>query len=106
MEERPYGCSRRALLGTLILLIALFGCVGVSFVGVDAMCYSSLSQKLPLYPGATITLERHNFLRSFGMGETIMVLESDDPPETVQAWYGRATYEGQQRAKENNDPFY
>lgn len=106
MDERPYGCSRRALLSVLVLLVALFACVGVSFVGVDAMCYSSLSQRLPLYPGATVTLERHNFMRAFGMGETIMVLESDDPPEVVQAWYGRVTYDGQQRAKANHDPFY
>lgn len=106
VDERPYGCSQRALLGTLLVVLVLFGCIGISFVGVDAMCYSSLSQRLPLYPGATVTLERHNFLRTFGMGETVMVLESDDPPDVVQRWYGRMSYEGQQRAKENHDPFY
>ena len=90
----------------LVVMAVLFICIGVSFVGVDAMCYSSLSQKLPLYPGATVTLERHNFLRAFGMGETVMVLDSDDPVETVQAWYGQMTYEGQQRARETHDPFY
>lgn len=106
MDDRPYGCSRRALLSILIVIGVLFGCIIVSFVGVDAMCYSSLSQRLPYYPGATVTLERHNFLRPFGMGETIVILDSDDPPETVQKWYGQKTYEGQQRAKENHDPFY
>ncbi|MBI5670753.1 MAG: hypothetical protein HZC41_22395 [Chloroflexi bacterium] len=106
MDERPYGCSRRALLGMLVVVGAMFTCIGISFVGVDAMCYSSLSQRLPIYPGATVTLERHNFIRTFGMGETIVMLESDDPPDVVQAWYGKQTYEGQQRAKENRDPFY
>jgi hypothetical protein len=90
----------------LVVIGAMFVCVGISFVGVDAMCYSSLSQRLPVYPGATVTLERHNFMRAFGMGETVMILDSDDPPDVVQRWYGRITYDGQQRARENHDPFY
>ena len=106
VDERPYGCSRRALLAVLLVIGGMLACISLSFVGVDAMCYSSLSQRLPIYPGATITLEQHNFLRTFGMGETVMILDSDDPPDVVQSWYGRTTYEGQRRAKANHDPFY
>jgi hypothetical protein len=54
------------------------------------MCYDTLSKRLPVYPGAAITFERAS-LRRYGMGETIMILDSDDAPAEVREWYGRYT---------------
>ena len=54
------------------------------------MCYNTLSKRLPVYPGAAITFERAS-LRRYGMGETIMILDTDDAPAEVREWYGRYT---------------
>lgn len=80
---------RKRLLALLVVPLVVLLCVLVTFVGVDSLCYSGLTQRLPIYPGATVTLERHSGLRAFGMGETILILETDDTLETVRDWYGR-----------------
>ena len=106
MEPRPYGCSGKALLATLGIIVAMLLCGGVTLLAMDSVCWNGLSQKLPIYPASTVTFERHNFLRPFGMGTTVMILESDDPVETVRDWYGRAIGASSKAAKERNDRFY
>jgi hypothetical protein len=106
MEPRPYGCQRRAILLTLGIILVVFACGTISLLGVDTICWNGLTQKLPIYPNATVTLQRHNFLRPFGMGETVMVLESDDPVETVREWYGRTVAEAARGSDNEYNPFY
>jgi hypothetical protein len=104
MEPRPYGCSGKAVLVTLGIVVFVLVCGGVSMLAVDGVCWNSLSQKLPIYPNATITLQRHNFLREFGMGTTVIILDSDDPVEKVRDWYGRTVAAAGHAA--GNDPLY
>ena len=106
MEPKPYGCSGKALLATLGIFVAMLACGGISIAAMDAVCWGGLSQKLPIYPGATVTFQRHNFLRPFGMGTTVMILDSDDPVENVRDWYGRAAGAASKAAEERGDPFY
>ena len=76
-------------LKAFLLIVGLFGsCAVVSTLAMDTICYNTLSQRLPVYPGATITVERYSFMRRYGMGETILVLNSDDATDTVREWYG------------------
>src|SRR5215470_13853021 len=88
MDERPYGCSRRAGLGCLLILALLFGCVGTSMLVIDAGCHNSMTQKIPIYPGAQVVSTKYNFFRPFGMGETLVLLTTDDAPDVVRNWYG------------------
>jgi len=73
----------------LLVIVLISVCTTVTTLGLDAMCYNVLSQRLPIYPGARITLERYSFLRRYGMGDTLIILDSDDLPDTVREWYGR-----------------
>jgi hypothetical protein len=105
-DERGYGCGRRALLYTLVITVAMFLCIGGTAAAIDVMCYNTLTQRLPVYPDAEVTLLRYNFVRAFGMGDTAMVLETTDPPEVVREWYGRTFGAAAQAARDNHDPFF
>jgi hypothetical protein len=72
----------------------------------DQACISTLSQRLPLYPGAEIVTERHNFFTRFGVGETYMVLTSPENPTTVQSWYGGIVGPYMRQAAISNDPIF
>jgi hypothetical protein len=82
------------------VILVMFGCVGVSTLGLDVVCYGALTRRMPLYPNANVTFEQHNFLRSFGVGETVMILESEDEPSVVRSWYGRTIGQTAQEAAE------
>lgn len=105
-DERGYGCGRRALLYTLAITAAMFLCIGGTTAAIDAVCYSTLTRRLPVYPDAEVTLLRYNFVRAFGMGQTVMVLETADPPDAVREWYGRSFGAAARAAQDNRDPFF
>lgn len=81
---------RTRILAIVVIPLLLLVCIGGVTLALDHLCYSGLTQRLPLYPDAEITFERHSGMRAFGMGETLLILESADPIETVREWYGRA----------------
>jgi hypothetical protein len=66
-------------------------CVGTVTFALDRICYSGLSQRLPIYPNAEVRLRRHNLFTEFGMGNTAITLYSPDDPNDVRRWYGRQT---------------
>jgi hypothetical protein len=77
------------IVGTLVVIIAMMLCVVVAVFGIDRTCVSDLMPRLPIYPNATIKLQQHNFLTQFGMGESVMILHSDDPTDVVRDWYSK-----------------
>ena len=88
MEERPRGC-RRTLLSMVFIIGAIVLCIGTVTLAIDGSCVASIGPRAPLYPGATVSSERHTLLRPFGMGETVMILYSADDSKTVNDWYAR-----------------
>ncbi len=97
--------SSTPALGCLLIFALLFACLGsLSFV-LDQACMTTLTRRLPIYPGAEIRVERHSFFRAFGVGETYLQLYSADDPDVVQAWYGREVGTYMRRAVQENDPF-
>ncbi|HVU10957.1 MAG TPA: hypothetical protein VHD90_06750 [Phototrophicaceae bacterium] len=94
----------RTALGCLVIVAAVIGCSVGSFVAGNVVCAAYLPQRLPIYPGATVVFQNHNFLTPFGMGTTSTVLHSSDPPDTVRTWYGRTTGTFLKQSIENNDP--
>jgi hypothetical protein len=75
------------------LLVGLVFCIGTTTFAIDRICYTGLSQRLPLYPNAEVRLRRHNLFTEFGMGNTALTLYTPDEPNDVQQWYGRNTGE-------------
>ena len=89
MDDRQSPGCRRMILGTLVVILALVLCVVVVSIGVDRTCVNDLKPRLPIYPNTTVKLQQHNFLTQFGMGESVMILHSDDPVEVVRDWYSK-----------------
>ena len=65
-----------------------------------------MSQRLPLYPNAEITVQRYNMFRPRGMGETYIELVSPDDPDTVSRWYGSTAGRYSREAVRTNDFTY
>jgi hypothetical protein len=84
----------------------VFSCIGVTTFAADRLCYSNLSQRLPIYPNAEVKSRRHNLFTEFGMGNTVIVLISPDAPEAVRAWYAVHAGSYLREAVRNNTPFY
>lgn len=93
MDRETVGCSRRALASTLLVLVLMLACLGGLGFTVDRICAANLALRLPVYPGAEVVRDRHNFITTFGMGETILQLHSEDDPAAVREWYARNTGE-------------
>lgn len=77
------------LRGVAIVAAVMMLCSSATFFGLDRICLSELSESLPIYPGAEVRSERHSFITSFGLGETIVMLYTPDDVQTVTTWYGR-----------------
>lgn len=80
---------RRRIIAIVVIPLVLLVCVGGVTLALDNLCYSGLTQRMPLYPNAEMVFEEHSGMRAFGMGETLIILETDDPIEIVRDWYGR-----------------
>jgi hypothetical protein len=96
----------RPILGCLVIVAAVILCSGVSVIAADRICYSNLTQRLPIYPGATIKSREHNFLSEFGMGNTVVVMTSPDAPDAVRSWYAVHTGSYLRESLRNNTPFF
>lgn len=82
------GCAVSPIRGCFLLLVfILLFVVGVTLV-MDQQCYNELSSYIPVYPGAEVELENHNFLRRYGIGETRIQFVTSDEPASVSRWYG------------------
>jgi hypothetical protein len=103
-NNMPRGCLHTIRNGMIIMLLVL-ACGGSSILGIDVMCYNSLSKRLPIYPDSERTFAKHSFLRAFGMGETLIILETDDPIDVVRQWYG-TTVGKVSRANRDNPVFF
>ncbi len=90
MDRQPRGC-RRSLLGLLAVIGAIVLCVGGTTLGLDGICVADVAPRMVSYPGSTVVSENHTLFREYGMGETGIVLHSDDDPEKVRSWYAVTT---------------
>jgi hypothetical protein len=76
------------LISMVGILIGLIVCASVAVIAVDVSCVSQAETWIPRYPNATTVDEVYNFVRPFGMGITLVVLESPDSVQEVRKWYG------------------
>ena len=86
MERQPRGC-KQSLLSVFAVIGAIVLCIGGTTLGLDGACVADVAPRMVVYPGATLVSENHTFFREYGMGETGIVLHSDDDPEKVRSWY-------------------
>jgi hypothetical protein len=89
MDERESPGCRKMIVWTLVVCAAMVICVVTVVIGVDRTCVADLTPRLPIYPNTTVKLQQHNFLTQFGMGESVMILHSDEPVAIVRDWYSR-----------------
>lgn len=89
-----------------MIVLAVLLCSGGTVLTLDQLCYITLSNRLPIYPGAEIRVERHNFFRPFGMGETYVELHTPDDGDTVGRWYGETAGRYSREAVRTNNFTY
>ena len=104
--DRESGYGKRPLLGCLLVVVLVLLCGGVTTFTLNQLCLSTMTQRLPIYPGARTIVERHNSFSAFGMGETYVELYSPDAPDVVNKWYGNTAGTYQINAVRNDDPIY
>jgi len=91
--------------GCLIILVAMFLCSGITTFAVDRLCYVNLTERLPMYPNATVKTRVHNLFSELGMGNTAVIMTTPDDPDTVRAWYAEETAPYLRLDARNNMPF-
>lgn len=89
MTETRSRSTRSVLTSTIIMILVVGGCIASTGLFANWLCTRSLTQKLPIYPDATIVWEGHNLFTAFGMGETYMELHTPDDRDKVHEWYNR-----------------
>ena len=92
--------------GCLVIFFAIILCTSTLTFAFDRICYGSLTQRLPIYPNATVVSSTHNLFSEFGMGSTSVALTSPDDPDTVRSWYAVRVSNYLKDAIKNNTPFY
>ncbi len=89
-----------------MLVLAVIVCISTVGFAADRICYGNLSQRLPLYPNATIKSRTHNLITEFGMGNTVVIMSSPDEPEDVRSWYAVHTGSYLRDSLRDNTPFF
>ncbi len=79
----------RGGLGCFFIFLCVGGCMLITVVSLDAVCYHGLSQRFTLYPEATMVYRQHNQMREWGLGNTVIEMYSPDEPTVVRAFYSR-----------------
>jgi len=79
---------RATLLSTLVIMAGIFACTGVTVVAIDAACNEYIERWAPYYPNAEQISAEYDFIRLRGMGNSLVVLQTDDDRATVSRWYG------------------
>jgi hypothetical protein len=100
-KQRWWVRWRTRILAVIAVPLVMLLCVGGVGLVLDGLCYAGLTQRLPIYPGATVVFEEHSGLRAFGSGETLMIIETSDPIDVVRDWYGRNAGGAVRRMKQN-----
>ena len=70
-----------------IIIIGIIVMVIIATATIDHNCYNHATLFLPQYPNAEFMDVQNEFLRPFGMGITLMTLETSDDADTVRSWY-------------------
>lgn len=78
---------RGIIISTLLILISIVICISVVVVGIDASCAETIETWLPYYPGAEVREVRHDMFRARAMGNTLVVLHTQDDLRRVDRWY-------------------
>lgn len=73
--------------GILIFPLFIVAVIGIGFLGIDQMCINDANKRLPFYPDAVRVNQQGNSLRARGAGNSLVVLETEDSVQEVDAWY-------------------
>lgn len=82
-NNTPMGCFRGLLVVIIGVILSAGGCVTV----IDIDCHNAAQDYFVPYPDSTLFDENHNFIRPFGMGDSVRIYETPDDVTTVRNWY-------------------
>ena len=68
----------------LIMVLSGFLFILLFVLLMDQVCYSDITSRQMMYPGAEIVFEDYDLFRPRGMGYTTLVLQTDDDEETLK----------------------
>lgn len=86
-DDRFHYTPRTVVLSLFGILFGVFLCFGGTLVVIDNVCAQNAAEYLLYYPNAEVASEDYTFVRAWGMGETTVVLETDDSTIRVLDWY-------------------
>jgi hypothetical protein len=87
LEDAPSMGCRGCLLSALAIVLALVVCGGSVMAFYDVRCTQDANAWLPIYPESEIIREQYNGIRPFGVGVTLVRLQTEDDEATVQSFY-------------------
>lgn len=79
--------SKRTFLGTLLIILGIFACLGIVMVGSFTPCIYNYYEYLPVYPDATQISQKGDVVNYFGMGELSSTWFVANDADTVREWY-------------------
>jgi hypothetical protein len=84
MHDVQFLASSSAPIIIMLLVVLIFSWGGF---GIDEACHSSIETWVPYYPDATVVDIEHDLFRPRAMGNSLVILETDDDSRTVTDWY-------------------
>lgn len=86
-EDTPSLGCRGCLLSGLAIVLALLVCGGSVIAFYDVRCTQDASVWIPIYPESEIIRQQYNGIRPFGVGVTLVRLQTQDDESVVQSFY-------------------
>jgi hypothetical protein len=87
LEDAPSMGCRGCLLSGLAIMLALVVCGGSIMAFYDVRCSQDANAWIPIYPESEIIREQYNGIRPFGVGVTLLRLQTEDDETTVESFY-------------------
>ena len=106
-ESGLLGSIRRLVLSLTLIVVGIIVLAVLLLAAIDGQCASEINTWLPVYPGATLVSEEHDYFRPRAMGRTTGAYYTPDDSATVRRWYSeyrRALTEGRYNEANPNAP--
>jgi hypothetical protein len=75
--------------GCLLVMLAMFLCVGGTVFGLDRYCATALGWRVPQHPEAKLLRQTYNFINPNGIGNTVSVYFVPGGEDEIRSWYNR-----------------
>lgn len=81
------GSVRRLMLSLMLIVVGIAVLAVLLLAAIDYQCGSEIDRWLPIYPGAVLLEETHDYFRPRAMGRTNAEYYTPDDRDAVLRWY-------------------